>query len=157
MIREICHLKDRNFIIFKFLNISGNIFEIMNIKTTSPEDQIAQLLRAIDQPARLRILMAIGHSEACVCHLEANLGLRQAYISQHLMALRQAGILTTRREGRYIYYRLSDPQLLELIRMTAAITGLEEHTLHALIQSEPLPLCECPNCAAELQSKEASS
>ena len=66
----------------------------MNIKTTSPEEQIAQLLRAIDQPARLRILMAIGRSEACVCHLEAMLVLRQAYISQHLMALRHAGILT---------------------------------------------------------------
>lgn len=129
----------------------------MNIKTTSPEEQIAQLLRAIDQPARLRILMAIGQGEACVCHLEAMLGLRQAYISQHLMALRQAGILTTRREGRYIYYRLSDPQLLELIQMTAAITGVDDSTLQALIQSEPLPLCECPNCAAKLQDTEGAS
>ena len=129
----------------------------MNIKTVSPEDQIAQLLRAIDQPASLRILMAIGHSEACVCHLEAILGLRQANISQHLMALRQAGTLTTRREGRYVYYRLSDPQLLELIQMTAAITGMEDNTLQELIQSEPLPLCECPNCAAEQQVAEEPS
>jgi len=129
----------------------------MNIKTTSPEIEIAQLLRAIDQPARLRILMAIGQGEACVCHLEAMLGLRQAYISQHLMALRQAGILTTRREGRYVYYQLSDPQLLELIQMTAAITGVDNHALQALIQDQPLPMCECPNCAAELQAVEEPS
>lgn len=137
--------------------MSYNIFKIMNIKTTSPEEQIAQLLRSIDQPARLRILMAIGRSEACVCHLEALLGLRQAYISQHLMALRQVGILTTRRDGRYIYYRLSDPQLLELIQMTAAIAGVDDNTLQAFIQSEPLPLCECPNCAAKLGDTEGVS
>ena len=119
--------------------------------------KIGRLLKAISPTPRIHILLSIGDGEACVCHLEAMLGLRQAYISQHLMALRQAGILTTRREGRYIYYRLSDPQLLELIRMTAAITGVEDFTLEELIQSEPLLLCECPNCAAELQSKEASS
>jgi len=157
VIRESCHPKDRNIIIFTFLNISCNIFRIMNIKTISPEEQIAQLLRSIDQPARLRILMAIGQGEACVCHLEAMLGLRQAYISQHLMALRQAGILTARREGRYIYYRLSDQQLLELIQMTAAITGVDENTMQTLIQNEPLPLCECPNCAVKLQDTEGAS
>jgi ArsR family transcriptional regulator len=129
----------------------------MNIKTTSLEEQIAQLLRTIDQPARLRILMAIGHSEACVCHLEAMLELRQAYISQHLMALRQAAVLTTRREGRYVYYRLSDPHLLDLIQLAGSMTGVDENTMQTLIQSEPFPLCECPNCAAELQAAEGSS
>jgi ArsR family transcriptional regulator len=122
----------------------------MNIKATSLEDQVAQLLRAINQPARLRILMAIGQGEACVCHLEAMLGLRQAYISQHLMALRKAGLLTTRRDGRYIYYQISDLRLLDLIQLAGLMTGAEEDTLQALIQTAPLSLCECPNCAAEL-------
>lgn len=46
--------------------------------------------------------MAIGSSEACVCHLEAMPGYRQAVISQHLKALREAGVLGTRRGGKYI-------------------------------------------------------
>jgi ArsR family transcriptional regulator len=121
----------------------------MNITNTSPEERIAQLLRAIDQPARLRILTAIGQGEACVCHLETILGLRQAYISQHLMALRNANLLTTRREGRYIFYQLSDPQLLDLIQLAGAMTGLEDGTLQAPIQTESLTLCECPHCATE--------
>ncbi len=127
----------------------------MNVNPS--HQQISTLLRAISQPVRIEILLAIGTGEACVCHLEAAIGQRQAYISQHLMALRQAGILTTRREGRYIYYRLSDPQLLELIQMTASIAGMDDNTLQALIQSEPLPLCECPNCAAKLQDTEGVS
>ena len=129
----------------------------MNIKISSPVKRIARLLRAIDQPARLQILMAIATGEACVCHLEAALGMRQAYLSQHLMALRKARVLKTRREGRYIFYRLSDPQLLDLIQLAAEMTGVEEDTLQALIQADPLSQCECPHCAAELQDVEAAS
>lgn len=55
-------------------------------------DEIAHLLQTIGQTARLQILLAIGEGEACVCHLEAALGWRQAYLSQHLMALREAGM-----------------------------------------------------------------
>ena len=41
--------------------------------------------------------------------------------------------------------------------MTAAITGVDNHALQALIQDQPLPMCECPNCAAELQAVEEPS
>ena len=78
-------------------------------------EQVSGLLETISKPARLRILSAIGQDEACVCHLEAVLGLRQSYISQHLMALRSAGLLDTRREGRYVYYSLCDERILALI------------------------------------------
>ena len=78
----------------------------MNIKSSSEIKKISQLLRAISSTPRLRILLAIGTGEACVCHLEAKLGLRQAYISQHLMDLRKGKVLTSRREGRFIFYRI---------------------------------------------------
>jgi ArsR family transcriptional regulator len=129
----------------------------MNIKTSSAVKRIARLLRAIDQPARLQILMAIGSGEACVCHLEAALGMRQAYLSQHLMALRKARVLKTRRDGRYIFYRLSDPRLLDLIQLAAKMTAVEEDALQALIQADPLSQCECPHCAAEPQDVEVAS
>ena len=66
-------------------------------------ESLAVFLRAISQPVRLEILLAIGTGEACVCHLEAVIGQRQAYISQQLMALREAGIVKSRRDGRNIY------------------------------------------------------
>jgi DNA-binding transcriptional ArsR family regulator len=97
----------------------------------------------------LKILLAIGQQEACVCHLEAALGLRQAYISQHLMALRQAGLVTARRDGRNIYYRLKDHSLLSFIRQAGEQAGLDELQMtRARILAMP-PNCPCPHCAGE--------
>lgn len=103
-------------------------------------DDLAQLLQVIGQPARLQILLAIGTSETCVCHLEATFGWRQAYLSQHLMALRRADLLLARRDGRFMHYRLSDPRLLDLIRQAAKLQGVE---LPVLIPSSE---CNCPQC-----------
>ena len=112
-------------------------------------EAIAELLRTLGQPERLKILLAIGQQEACVCHLEAALDLRQAYISQHLMALRQAGLVTARRDGRNIYYRLEDPALLAFIRQAGVQAGLSQAQMsQAQIPSIP-PNCPCPHCAEE--------
>src|SRR3972149_2669774 len=104
--------------IFIFLNTMYNTFRFLNMKKqTIPQisEQIAAPLSAIASPQRVAILLAIGRGEACVCHLEAALGWRQAYISQHLMALRKADILTDRREGRYVFYRLKNASFLDLL------------------------------------------
>ena len=103
-------------------------------------DEITELFQAIGQPARLQILLAIGQGETCVCHLEATFGWRQAYLSQHLMALRKAGVLLARRQGRYIHYRMASPAFLDLIRQAAQIQGA------TLPELAPSPGCGCPNC-----------
>lgn len=110
-------------------------------------EQIAALLSAISSPQRIAILLSIGKGEACVCHLEAALGWRQAYISQHLMALRKADILKDRREGRYIFYSLKDALLLDLITASAALGGLSAETVSSLINTQTNPSCECPQCS----------
>jgi DNA-binding transcriptional ArsR family regulator len=92
-----------------------NIFEIMNTTELNPDEKISRIFRAISTPARIRILAAIGAGEACVCHLEALMDLRQSYISQQLMEMRDAGLVDTRRDGRYIFYRLTEPKLLDLL------------------------------------------
>jgi DNA-binding transcriptional ArsR family regulator len=112
-------------------------------------EQIAAPLEAIASPQRIAILLAIGKGEACVCHLEAALSWRQAYISQHLMALRKAEILQDRREGRYIYYRLTNASLLDLVTAAATLSGLSAETVSTLI-AEMNPSCECPHCAPTL-------
>jgi ArsR family transcriptional regulator len=121
------------------------------MKTRSEVKKISRLLRTLGQPARLRILLTIGEGEACVCHLEALLGLRQAYISQHLMALRQARLLKTRREGRYVFYRLGSPQMLDLIRLAGQMTGVQEVDLPLPSSPEITAGCACPSCAPEVQ------
>ncbi len=110
-------------------------------------EKISTPLTAIASPQRIAILLAIGTGEACVCHLETTLGWRQAYISQHLMSLRKADILLDRREGRYIFYRLKDASLLDLITATARFSGISAVSISSLINTQFHPSCECPQCS----------
>jgi DNA-binding transcriptional ArsR family regulator len=112
-----------------------------------------QLFRSLGQPARLEILLAIGIGEACVCHLEAALGQRQAYISQQLMALRNAGLVNARREGRNIFYRLANPEILSLIQETGRIAGIRKEELDLTYTVSPLSNCCCPHCAPEQETE----
>ncbi|HEX2991113.1 MAG TPA: metalloregulator ArsR/SmtB family transcription factor [Anaerolineales bacterium] len=113
-------------------------------------EQIAGPLEAIASAQRVALLLAIGNGEACVCHLEASLGWRQAYISQHLMALRKADVLQDRREGRYVFYRLKDIALLDLIVAAARISGMAAEPISALLETQVHPSCECPQCSPVL-------
>jgi ArsR family transcriptional regulator len=125
----------------------------MNMKKqTIPQlsEKIATPVEAIASPQRIAILLAIGQGEACVCHLETALGWRQAYISQHLMALRKAGILEDRREGRYVYYHLKDSAYLGLINASAEVCGLSSETTAILGNSQKYSSCECPHCSTVL-------
>jgi ArsR family transcriptional regulator len=125
----------------------------MNMKKQSilqVSEKVAEPLQAIASTQRIAILLAIGNGEACVCHLEAALGWRQAYISQHLMALRKADILQDRREGRYVFYRLKDASLLDLIAASARLSGLPAESVSALINTQANLACECPHCSPVL-------
>lgn len=113
-------------------------------------EQIAAPLSAIASPQRIALLLTIGKGEACVCHFEAALGWRQAYISQHLMALRKADILVDRREGRYVFYRLKNISLLDLLTASASLSGLSPEGVSTLIDTQRYPACECPHCAPAL-------
>jgi ArsR family transcriptional regulator len=121
------------------------------MKKRVPEKSISRLLDTIGKPPRILILMAIGEGEACVCHLEAILGYKQAYISQNLMALRKAKLLKSRREGRFVFYKVSDHRLLNLIHNAGEIAGIPEEELQALDHSSRLPSCCCPNCVGNLE------
>ncbi|HTX78948.1 MAG TPA: metalloregulator ArsR/SmtB family transcription factor, partial [Longilinea sp.] len=64
----------------------------------------SQLFKLLTHPARLAILDILRDGEHCVCHMEAYLGYRQAYLSQQLAILREGGLLQDRREGWNIFY-----------------------------------------------------
>jgi ArsR family transcriptional regulator len=121
-----------------------------NMKNPSADEQLSRIFRAVGTPARLQILAAIGSGEACVCHLEALLDLRQAYISQQLMEMRDADLVDTRRDGRYIFYRLTEPQLLDILFEIGKLFGVPTHEMETLLNTDPLPQCCCPDCLAQL-------
>ncbi len=117
---------------------------------------MANLLKALAHPIRLQILEVLqAEGEACVCHLEARLGQRQAYISQQLMKLREAGLVIDRREGLNVFYALTHPELGSLIENAKRVT-------QDLAQKEGIALtiptlrdvnpedCRCPKCELKL-------
>jgi len=74
---------------------------------------LSRLFKALSDESRLRIVALLAQRELCVCHLEAALEAPQPTVSRHLATLRSAGVVDTRRDGSWIYYRLaeqSDPQ-----------------------------------------------
>jgi DNA-binding transcriptional ArsR family regulator len=109
--------------------------------------QVSELLQVVSPQTRLEIILAIGMGEVCVCHLEAVLKQRQAYISQHLMALREAGVITARREGRYIFYRLERPAVLALVQQAMRIAGQSPDALQESMR-QAAQGCNCPICAS---------
>jgi DNA-binding transcriptional ArsR family regulator len=66
------------------------------------------------------------------------------------MALRKADILSDRREGRYIFYRLKNASLLDLITGAASLSGLSIESVSTLINRRTYPACTCPQCAPAL-------
>jgi DNA-binding transcriptional ArsR family regulator len=110
-------------------------------------ENLAELFQLIGQPIRIQILLAIGGSEACVCHLETVTGMRQAIISQHLMLLRKAGLVSPNRAGRNIFYRIENSATLELIKTAAATLGIEPGELGDYASGK-VPGCPCPKCEA---------
>ena len=88
----------------------------------------ARLFKALMHPCRLAILDILRGGEACVCHLEAALGYRQAYISQHLMMLREAGLVQGRREGYNVYYHVNRPEVYAVLD-AARRPNAPEHAL----------------------------
>ena len=69
-------------------------------------EQARQLLKALADPLRLRVLEALGGGERCVCDLTAELGLGQSKLSFHLKVLKDSGLLEDRQQGRWMYYSL---------------------------------------------------
>jgi len=106
--------------------------------------EMAELFKVLSHPARLAILEMLRSGEACVCHMEADLGLRQAYTSQQLSLLRQHRLLEARREGCKAIYSVCDPEIFAVIDMAVRIVGPSARPRAA---SHPDELPKCMRCA----------
>ncbi|MFN7941003.1 MAG: metalloregulator ArsR/SmtB family transcription factor [Thermoanaerobaculia bacterium] len=96
----------------------------------NPDDRllarIAERLKALADPTRLKILHALEPGELCVTDILQRVGGSQANISKHLAVLRRTGVVASRREGTSVFYRPLDPTTFAICRMVC--DALEEQT-----------------------------
>lgn len=77
----------------------------------------AKFFRALGDPTRLRVLQLLAEGERTVGDLAAATGALQGRLSSHLACLRWCGLVTARRQGRQVYYGLSDGRVREILRL----------------------------------------
>ena len=77
--------------------------------------------RALADPKRLCVLESLAVGELSVGELSSRVGCQVPNMSQHLAVLRNAGLVTTRREGSTVYYRLADERIGEIYRLLASL------------------------------------
>ena len=92
----------------------------MEATLTSPDvlrDRSAAIAKALADAKRLCVVERLAEGERSVSELSRDVGCQVPNMSQHLAVLRSAGIVATRREGSTVFYRLADPNVLEVYRL----------------------------------------
>ena len=107
----------------------------------------AEILNGLAHPARLEIMDILRDGEACVCHIQAMLDQRQAYVSQHLNVLRQAGLVTSRKDGLRVYYQVSDPIVYEVLDRVKILLKMDGWQINEASAGHVKKACNCPQCS----------
>jgi ArsR family transcriptional regulator len=91
------------------------------IATEKNTARTAQVFNALSDPARIEIIQILLDGEHCVCDLQAHLESAQSRLSYHLKVLKDAGLVTDRREGRWSYYTLHREAFVEAEELLATL------------------------------------
>ncbi len=111
-------------------------------------EELASLFKALSHPQRLAILRLLEGQELCVCEIEAALDLRQAYVSQQLTLLREAGLVCFRKDGWNVWYRIARSEVHTLLEMAETIHATLGEC--ALINPEDAAAPQQPNCGCPI-------
>ena len=110
------------------------------------------LFKALADRTRLRLISLIGDSEVCVCFLVVILKISQPKISRHLAYLRRAGIVRSRRDGKWMHYRLAEPPDEHAARIFREVrVALAEHPELQRDREKLLQVCCAPNLPVQLR------
>lgn len=96
-------------------------------------EQFAQIGKALSSPARLELVDLLAQGEKSVELLAGQADLSVTNASNHLRALREAGLVDTRREGQFVYYRLASPAVSELLRSLQALAHERSAAVRELV------------------------
>jgi DNA-binding transcriptional ArsR family regulator len=105
--------------------------EILNLQ--------ASLCKSLSDPKRLRIIQSLRGGERTVGELTAILGIKQSNTSQHLAVLRKIGVITPRKEGNTVYYRLAHPRIAEACDLVHEVIAAQLNNgrlISSLMQSD---------------------
>jgi ArsR family transcriptional regulator len=103
--------------------------EYMSRRPDVPFAALDHALRALADPTRLRILGLLMDGEVCVCHIYEALRIPQPKASRHLAYLRKSGLVETRKDGLWVYYRLAEGDTAGVKQVVdAALRALERMT-----------------------------
>ena len=113
---------------------------------------VVQVSKALADENRVRLLLALRRGERCACQLTELLGLAPSTVSKHLALLGQAGLVRSRREGRWMYFRLPAPdapvavrEAMRWVLQSAAADprGREDRRrMREILQEDPSELCK---------------
>ena len=103
-------------------------------------DTAAELFKQLGDPTRIRIFWLLSHGEECVVNLSALLGMSSSALSHHLRALKDCGLLQSRREGKEVYYKTADTEvcriLHQMVEQVMEITCPEYRVAYGVSQTE---------------------
>lgn len=97
------------------MKVSVEAIDLAAMRDSS--DKASALLKVMANPDRLLLLCQLTQGEQCVSDLEQGLGLQQPSLSQQLTVLRQAKLVSTRREGKQIYYSITSAEALAVMQL----------------------------------------
>jgi DNA-binding transcriptional ArsR family regulator len=83
---------------------------------------LARLFKLLSDPNRIRILLVIGKDQKSVSEIMGETSLPQTLVSFHLRPLRESGIVAAARQGPFIYYRVSEPVVIDLLNSLAGVS-----------------------------------
>ena len=113
---------------------------------------VLEVTKALADGSRLRVLMALGGGELCVCQIVELLQLAPSTTSKHMAILRQARLVESRKEGRWMYYRLPDRDAPKTVK--DAVAWVRRHLaqtpqivrdkkeLHRILSMDPEEICK---------------
>lgn len=97
-------------------NHGDNLEKILQSKPVDEEFfKACDIFQQLCDPTRLHILWLLAHCEACVLNISVAVGMSTSAVSHHLRNLRQTGLITNRRSGKEVYYKLADTKTAKLI------------------------------------------
>lgn len=88
---------------------------LKNVPAAEELETMSNILKSIADPTRLKILYLLKNGELCVCEILDALDKSQSTTSHHLNILKKEKILTSRKEGKWIYYKLSDENIIRIL------------------------------------------
>ena len=95
----------------------------------------AEILKALGQPTRLKIIDFLRDGERCVCEIFPAIGEEQSNTSRHLNMMLAAGVLSRRKDGLKIYYAIKHPEILEVMDIVTGIVKREIYGRHDLLKA----------------------